>query len=259
LIGGDTELDENLVSGSDGPAIEIVNRTNTANEVGRNRGFANAGRFIALVKAVLAEKAGPNKGVKPPTLSVATGSEAGGFDAEAGARIRVFRKAGVEAGEIEFFLGEAIANEEGEWTLTYDSPLPAGSIVAATQTAEGGTSELATARVPAAPAAETGSHGCPVSGGCGPGAANPPSPQTRIFKGSKGKKLVGATAAFKFKASIPGSTFRCRLDGKPFRNCHSPIVYTGLKPGKHVFEVRAVNAAGVADPTPAKLKFTVLG
>ena len=84
-------------------------------------------------------------------------------------------------------------------------------------------------------------------------------PQTKIFKGPKGKKLVGATAAFKFKASVDGSSFQCELDGKPFRRCHSPQVYTGLKPGKHVFKVRAVNSAGTADPTPAKLKFTVLG
>jgi len=261
LIGGDTDLGENLVSGSGGPAIEIVNPRNTANEVARNRGVANTGRFIALVKAAPAEKEGPNKGVKPPTISIATDSESGGFDAEKGARIRVFRKAGAEAGEIESFLGEAIANEEGEWALAYDSPLPAGAIVAATQTAEGGTSELATATVPATPATATGSHGCPVPSGCGfgPAPANPRNPQTKIFKGSKGKKFAGATVAFKFKSSISGSTFRCRLDSKPFRKCHSPIVYTGLKPGKHVFKVRAVNSAGVADPTPAKLKFTVLG
>jgi CSLREA domain-containing protein len=260
-VGGDLGRDENLIAGSGGPAIEIVNPANTANEVGRNRGAANAGRFIALVKAAPAEKEGPNKGVKPPTLSVTTGSEATGLDVEAGARIRVFRKAGAEAGEIESFLGEAIANEEGEWILAYDSPLPAGSIVAATQTAEGGTSELATATVPAVPVAAAGSHGCPVSGGCGfgPGPANPRNPQTKIFKGSKGKKFAGAMAAFKFKSSVSGSTFRCRLDGKPFRKCHSPIVYTGLKPGKHVFKVRAVNSAGVADPTPAQAKFAVLG
>jgi CSLREA domain-containing protein len=261
LIGGDTEFDENLVSGSGGPAIEIVNPINTANEVGRNRGSANAGRFIALAKAAPAEKEGPNKGVRPPTISIATDSASGGFDAEAGARIRVFRKASAEAGEIESFLGEAIANEEGEWALAYDSPLPGGSIIAATQTAEAGTSELATATVPAAPVAETGSHGCPASGGCGfgPGAENPPNPQTKIFKGPKGKRFVGATAAFKFKASLAGSSFRCRLDGAPFRSCHSPAVYTGLKPGRHRFEVCAVNSAGAADPTPAKLKFTVLG
>jgi Right handed beta helix region len=268
-VGGDGDADENLIAGSGGAAIAITNLTNTSNEVARNRGFANGGKFIALVKAAPAEKEGPNKGVKPPTVSIATDVEAGGFDAEAGARIRVFRKASGEAGEIESFLGEAIADEEGEWALAYESPPPAGAIIAATQTAEGGTSELATATVPtatvpaasAASAAETGSHGCPASGGCGPGPAvdNPPTTQTKIFKGPKGKRFVGVTAAFKFKASVDRSTFQCRLDGKTFAKCHSPQVYTGLKPGRHRFEVRALDSAGRVDPTPAKLKFTVLG
>jgi CSLREA domain-containing protein len=260
-VGGDGEADENLVVGSGGAAIAITNLTNTSNEVARNRGSANGGRFIALAKAAPGEKEGPNKGVKPPTVSIATDVEAGGFDAEAGARIRVFRKASGEAGEIESFLGEAIADEEGEWVLTYDSPLSPGSIIAATQTAEGGTSELAVATVPATPAAETARHGCPAPGGCGlsPAAGNPVNPQTKIFKGSNGKKTAGPVAAFKFKSSLGGSTFQCRLDGKRFGKCHSPKVYTGLKPGKHVFTVRAVSSAGTADPTPAKLKFTVLG
>lgn len=259
-VGGDGEADENLIAGSGGAAIAITNLTNTSNEVARNWGYANGGRFIALAKAAPGEKEGPNKGVKPPTVSIATSVEAGGFDAEASARIRVFRKAGGEAGEIESFLGEAIADEEGEWALTYDSPLSAGSIIAATQTAEGGTSELAVVTVPATPAAETGGHGCPAPGGCGlsPAAGNPVNPQTKIFKGSKGKKTAGPVAAFKFKSSLGGSTFQCRLDGKRFGKCHSPKVYTGLKPGKHVFTVRAVSSAGTADPTPAKLKFTVL-
>ncbi len=33
---------------------------------------------------------------------------------------------------------------------------------------------------------------------------------------------------------------------------------SGLKPGKHVFKVRATDAAGNVDPTPAVKKFTVL-
>ena len=35
--------------------------------------------------------------------------------------------------------------------------------------------------------------------------------------------------------------------------------YKGLKPGKHVFKVRAAKGHPTVDPTPAKRKFKVLG
>jgi CSLREA domain-containing protein len=259
LIGGDTEFDENLVAGSGGAAIEISNPKDTNNEVARNRGSANAGPFIDLVSAdPKTEPKGPNRGIKPPAIAAATRFGVSGSDAVQGARIRVFRKASSEAGEIESFLGEAIADEDGAWEVVYDAPIPAGTRVAATQTGAG-TSELAFAAVPTEPG---GGGACTLATGCeSPHASAPPvaPPQTTIFKGPRGKKRVGATAAFKFKASIAGSTFQCRLDGKRFTKCHSPQVYSGLKPGRHVFEVRAVNSAGQADPTAAKLKFTVVG
>lgn len=55
-----------------------------------------------------------------------------------------------------------------------------------------------------------------------------------------------------------GSTFQCKLDRKPFKKCSSPKTYKKVKPGKHVFRVRAIDKAGNVDPTPAKRKFTVL-
>ena len=111
---------------------------------------------------------------------------------------------------------------------------------------------------PPPPPTRTDGQACALSSGCGGPVPVPPIPQTKLFKGSKGKKLAGATVAFKFKASVGGSGFQCRLDGGKFAKCHSPQVYTGLKPGKHRFEVRAINSAGRSDPTPAKQKFTVL-
>jgi CSLREA domain-containing protein len=259
LVGGNVEADENVIAGSGGPAIEIVNLNNTNNEVARNWGFANGGPFIDLVAANPAtEPAGPNKGIKPPVFAAVGQFEADGFGAEPGARIRIFRKASSEAGEIASFLGEAIADEEGEWKVAYDAAIPAGTIVAATQTAAGsGTSEPTTARTPAEPHAVA--VACTSATGCGAAAKPPPVPQTKILKGPKGKKLAKATIAFKFKAGVDGSGFQCRLDGGQFERCHSPKVYTGLKPGKHRFEVRAINSAGQVDATPAKLKFTVLG
>lgn len=258
-IGGDTEADENFIAGSGGAAIEIVNPEIATNQVARNRGHGNAGLFIDLVAVSPAtEPKGPNEGIKPPTFFATTTTEAVGGDADAGARIRVFRKARAEAGELASFLGEAIADEEGEWEVTYDTPIPDGTIVTATQTSPvGGTSELVRTTAVAVPVAA--SKSCALPGGCAPAVPAPPIPRTKLFKGTKGKKFSGATVVFKFKASVDGSSFQCRLDGGAFGRCHSPKVYTGLKPGKHRFEVRATNSAGQADPTPAKLKFTVLG
>jgi hypothetical protein len=262
LVGGDTEADENLIADSGGAALEISNLENTDNEVARNTGFANDGLFVDLVSASPStEPEGPNKGIEPPVFTFASQSGAGGSDAEPEARIRVFRKASAEAGEIESFLGEAVVDEEGGWEVVYGAPIPAATRVAATQTMPGsGTSELAGATVPAAPSSESGVRACASSTGCAaPTSHRQPIPRTKIFRGPKGKKLVKATAAFKFKSDVEGSAFSCKLDGGQFGKCHSPKVYTGLKPGKHLFEVRAANSVGEVDPTPAKLKFTVLG
>lgn len=254
-VGGNTEADENAISGSAGAAIEIANIEKfSANEVARNRGAGNGGPFIDLVALSPAtEPKGPNDGIAPPLIEVLTNSEASG-SAEPGARVRLFRKESTSVGELKSFLGEAEADDEGFWTATY-AAIPAGTTIAATQTDEaGGTSELAIAKTPAGPSPRA--QVCPILTGCGP--VVPVVPQTKLFKGSKGKKFAGATVAFKFKASISGSGFQCRLDGGKFGRCHSPKVYNGLKPGKHRFEVRATNSAGQADPTPAKLKFTVV-
>jgi CSLREA domain-containing protein len=259
-IGGDAETEENAIFGSGAAAIEIANiEKNSPNEVARNRGSGNGGPFIDLVALSPAEPKGPNDGIKPPLFATATQSGASG-SAEPGAHLRVFRKAGPSLGEIESFLGEAVADEEGAWNIAYGSPIPAGTIVAATQTsAGGGTSELAVTRLPAQPAGGAGGQACVFSAGCGRGPSIQPIPETKIFRGAKGKRLARATAAFKFKSSVDGSAFQCRLDGGPFRRCHSPKVYTGLKPGKHLFEVRAASPGGQVDASPAKLKFTILG
>ena len=78
----------------------------------------------------------------------------------------------------------------------------------------------------------------------------------------RGLKLLrtagGAKAGYKlrFASATPGTTFTCRIDNGPFRACRSPRVYRGLAAGRHVFEVRAVDAEGASSP-PAKLAFRV--
>jgi hypothetical protein len=52
----------------------------------------------------------------------------------------------------------------------------------------------------------------------------------------------------KFVSDRPVSTFECKLDKSPWRRCASPKTVRGLAPGKHVFGVRAMDAAGNRGP-----------
>lgn len=269
LIGGNAAADENVIVGAAGDAIEISDIETSQNEVARNRGIANSGLFIHLVAASPgSEPKGPNKGIKPLLFSTATELGASGGGAEAGARVRVFRKQIAAPGELNSFLGETTADSEGNWEVAYGGAIPAGTIVAATQTGkEGGTSELAMATTVGEMGGAGGEGG---AGGAGGGAVGPspgagtgatassPGPRTKIVKGPKGRTR-SATVWFGFEADRPGSTFQCRLDGKRFRPCGSPKKYAGLTPGAHLFEVRAIDSAGNADSSPARRKFTVIG
>src|SRR6266542_2737141 len=82
------------------------------------------------------------------------------------------------------------------------------------------------------------------------------APQTKLLKHPP-KETTSRTATFKFKSSEPGSTFKCKLDRKPVKPCTSPKRYRRLKPGKHVFKVRATDSAGNADRTAAKWSWTI--
>lgn len=58
-------------------------------------------------------------------------------------------------------------------------------------------------------------------------------------------------AEFAFTSSDAAATFECSLDGAAFAACGSPLSVSGLAIGPHAFAVRAVDAGGQADPTPA--------
>ena len=81
-------------------------------------------------------------------------------------------------------------------------------------------------------------------------------PETTIDSGPSGR-VNSASASFAFSSPKAGSTFECSLDGSPFGSCASPKDYAGLADGPHAFEVRAVDAAGNTDPTPASSYWTV--
>jgi hypothetical protein len=83
------------------------------------------------------------------------------------------------------------------------------------------------------------------------------APQTSIGDGPAGS-TASTSAVFSFSSSEAGSTFACALDGGAFAPCESPRAYGGLVPGDHRFEVRATDAVGNHDPTPASRTWTIV-
>ncbi len=68
------------------------------------------------------------------------------------------------------------------------------------------------------------------------------------------------TAQFAFSSDETSAGFECRLDSDQegdFSSCASPKLFGGLAPGEHNFEVRAVDAAGNLDSSPATHQWTV--
>jgi hypothetical protein len=51
--------------------------------------------------------------------------------------------------------------------------------------------------------------------------------------------------------------YLCQLDGSGFAPCTSPATYSGLALGSHTFEVKAIDAAGNEDSTPATHVWTI--
>jgi Ca2+-binding RTX toxin-like protein len=85
-------------------------------------------------------------------------------------------------------------------------------------------------------------------------------PDTRITAGPGALSLSDA-ASFSFAGTIAPAaplTFECRLNGGVFAPCSSPQRYAGLADGAYTFEVRAVDLAGNADPTPASYRWTIV-
>ena len=80
------------------------------------------------------------------------------------------------------------------------------------------------------------------------------APNTTITSGPKTKEK-SKTATFTFTSTEPGS-FECSLNGAPFTNCASPLTLKGKK-GSNTLQVRARDAAGNADATPASQTWTV--
>jgi hypothetical protein len=82
------------------------------------------------------------------------------------------------------------------------------------------------------------------------------APDTTIGSGPSGTS-TSASASFSFSSSEPGSTFQCQLDSGAWAACSSPREYSNLANGPHSFAVRATDATGNTDTSPASRVWTV--
>lgn len=82
------------------------------------------------------------------------------------------------------------------------------------------------------------------------------APNTSITSGPSGPTR-DAFPTFGFTSTEGGSTFQCRIDSATFAMCTSPKTTPQLADGAHTFYVRAKDAAGNTDSTPAHRSFMV--
>jgi hypothetical protein len=82
-------------------------------------------------------------------------------------------------------------------------------------------------------------------------------PETIITTKPK-SKTQDRTPTFKFKSSVPGAAYECKLDGKALKPCRSPLTTKPLSFGKHTLKVSAKLPSGLKDSTPAVCSFKVV-
>ena len=82
------------------------------------------------------------------------------------------------------------------------------------------------------------------------------APQTTIDS-NPANPTSSTSADFTFSSSEGGSTYECRIDGGAWGACTSPHNYTTLADGSHTFDVRATDAVGNTDATPASYTWLV--
>jgi hypothetical protein len=86
--------------------------------------------------------------------------------------------------------------------------------------------------------------------------ADTAAPDTAITSGPAAT-TTSTNASFGFSSSEGGSSFECKLDSGPWGDCSSPRDYSSLTVGSHTFLVRATDAAGNTDGSPASRTWTV--
>jgi hypothetical protein len=102
----------------------------------------------------------------------------------------------------------------------------------------------------------------PPGAGGGPGEGNgghgaPRRPQTRIRHRPR-RRTRDRTPTFRFTSNRHRARFLCKLDRARYRRCRSPFTTPRLRPGRHVFRVKARAPGGTTDRSPAVWRFRVL-
>lgn len=84
-----------------------------------------------------------------------------------------------------------------------------------------------------------------------------PIPETEIESGPAAT-TAARSAEFTYSGFLAAG-YECRIDGGGFSPCpNGETTFTALEPGSHVFQVRAFNENGEADPTPATHAWEVI-
>ncbi|WP_162425903.1 Ig-like domain-containing protein [Pontibacter pudoricolor] len=82
------------------------------------------------------------------------------------------------------------------------------------------------------------------------------APETTIVSGPPAT-TNSKSAEFNLTSSENDVTYEASLDGAPFATVSNPITYNNLQDGTHTFRVRAIDAAGNTDTSPATHTWTI--
>jgi hypothetical protein len=72
-------------------------------------------------------------------------------------------------------------------------------------------------------------------------------PSVKVL-GRPTKRGRDRTPTFRFTADDPATTFRCKLDDRPYRACDSPLTLPRLAVGANLLRIDAVDPAGQVGP-----------
>ena len=88
--------------------------------------------------------------------------------------------------------------------------------------------------------------------------ANPSAPPNTIIDNHPLPATTSLEATFTFHSSKENSQFTCKIDIEYWQGCESPITYTDLFIGNHIFQVQAIDAANQEDPMPAIFEWQII-
>jgi hypothetical protein len=168
-------------------------------------------------------------------------------------------------------LSKWVAGTRTVLSSTTGFSLSAGTTIALSETAGGtlalwsGTSTSMSQVLSSTDTAYTSGYaGLEVNGGAGTlynfkaGKMDLTAPNTTISSGPSGV-VQPENVSFTFTATEGATSFECSLDGAAYSACASPKAYPGLASGSsHTFKVRALDAVGNQDETPAERSFQVV-